>query len=348
MVNSESLVGEIEELKKKVEASAVPEQLRVSLEGDLLRLSRMITLGTFTAEYDSLSRYTDWAVNLPWVDRSKDNLDLKSAQEILEGNHYGMWKIKDRILEYLSVLSLNAGHSKVVSEVLCFVGLPGIGKTSVAASIAQALGRKFIRIPFGGIGEVAQLRGVPHYLPSSEPGQILKHLRRQGTKNPVILFDEVDRVAQESRSSIMGVLLELLDPEQNNQFLDYYLDFPFDLSEALFICSANNTRGIANAVLDRLDVIDMPSYTDDEKRIIGRDYLLPRVITLAGLTADQVKIDEDLWPKIIRPLGYDSGIRSLERTLTGICRKIARKVVAGEGRRFELKEDNLKEFLPSW
>ncbi len=348
MVNGDSIVIEIEELKRKVEASAVPPQLRVLLEGDLLRLSRMSTLGVFAAEYDSLCRYADWAVNLPWVNRSKDNLDLKSVQGILEKNHYGMRKIKDRILEYLSVLSLNAGAGKVVSEVLCFVGLPGIGKTSVAASIAQALGRQFIRIPFGGIGDVVQLRGTPHYLPSSEPGQILKHLRRQGTKNPVILLDEVDRVAEEGRSSIMGVLLELLDPEQNSQFLDYYLDFPFDLSEALFICSANNTRGIANAVLDRLEVIDMPSYTDDEKRIIGRDYLLPRVINRAGLTVDQVKIDETLWPRIIRPLGYDSGIRTLERTLEGICRKIARKVVAGEGSRFELNEDNLKEFLPTW
>jgi ATP-dependent Lon protease len=176
----------------------------------------------------------------------------------------------------------------------------------------------------------------------------MKNLRRFGTKNPVILLDEVDRVADTGRASIMGVLLELLDPEQNSQFVDYYIDFPFDLSEVMFICTANNTHGISNAVLDRLEVIEMPSYTDDEKRIIGRDYLLPRVMERTGLTQSQISISENLWPKIIRPLGYDSGIRTLERTLEGICRKVARKIVEGEGTAYELTESNIKEFLPTW
>ena len=348
MKDSSNLTAELDVLKDKVLHSQVPPQLRLQLESAVDRLSRMLSLGAFAAEYDSLARYVDWATILPWDKRSHDNLDIKSAQELLEKNHYGMWKIKDRLLEYLAVLSLTSGKKNLEAGVLCFVGLPGIGKTSIAASVATALGRQFVRIPFGGIGDVAQLRGLPRYLPSSEPGQILKNLRRCGTKNPVILFDEVDRVADAGRSSIMGVLLELLDPEQNSQFMDYFLDFPFDLSEVLFICTANNTHGISNAVLDRLEVIEMPSYTDDEKRIIGRDYLLPRVLERTGLSSDQLKIREDLWPKIIRPLGYDSGIRTLERTLEGVCRKVARKIVEGEGSVFELDESNIKEFLPSW
>lgn len=348
MENSQSLQVEIQSLKTRVDSSAVPVQLRLQLESSIERLSRMISLGSFTAEYDSLSRYIDWAVSLPWDKRSVDNLNLKTAQEVLEKNHYGMWKIKDRILEYLSVLNLNSAKRSLESNILCFVGLPGIGKTSISYSIAESLGRSFIRIPFGGIGEVASLRGTPHYLPSSEPGVIMKNLRRFGTKNPVILLDEVDRVADAGRASIMGVLLELLDPEQNSQFVDYYIDFPFDLSEVMFICTANNTHGISNAVLDRLEVIEMPSYTDDEKRIIGRDYLLPRVMERTGLTQSQISISENLWPKIIRPLGYDSGIRTLERTLEGICRKVARKIVEGEGTAYELTESNIKEFLPTW
>ncbi len=348
MENSQSLQVEIKSLKTRVDSSAVPVQLRLQLESSIERLSMMISLGSFTAEYDSLSRHIDWVVSLPWDKRSVDNLNLKTAQEVLERNHYGMWRIKDRILEYLSVLNLNSSNKSLESNILCFVGLPGIGKTSIASSIAQSMGRSFIRIPFGGIGEVASLRGTPHYLSSSEPGVIMKSLRRFGTKNPVILLDEVDRVADDSRASIMGVLLELLDPEQNGQFVDYYIDFPFDLSEVMFICTANNTHGISNAVLDRLEVIEMPSYTDDEKRIIGRDYLLPRVIARTGLTQSQINIGDNLWPKIIRPLGYDSGIRTLERTLEGICRKVARKIVEGEGSSYELTEGNIKEFLPTW
>lgn len=348
MEQSESLLVEVADLRKRIEVAEIPLELRLQLESSAARLSRMISLGTFSAEYDSLSRYIDWVVSLPWEKRSADNLDLKSGSEILEKNHYGMTKIKDRILEYLAVLNLSKGRKSQESPVLCFVGLPGIGKTSIAYSIAEALTRKFIRIPFGGIGDVAQLRGLPHYLPASEPGQIIKNLRRGGTKNPVVLLDEVDRTSEGGRSAIMGVLLELLDPEQNSQFVDYYIDYPFDLSEVLFICTANNTRGISNAILDRLEIIEMPSYTDEEKRIIGRDYLLPKVMERVGLTTDQLRIDEDLWPKVIRPLGFDSGIRSLERTLEGVCRKVARRLVEGEAKSFQLNGENIKEFLPTW
>lgn len=348
MEKIDSVLTEIAVLKTKIENVSMPPELRLQLNSAVERISRMVNLGTFSIEYDNLARYVDWVVSLPWDIRSTDNLSLKTAIEVLEKNHYGMWKVKDRIIEYISVLNMLSGKKSKEAAILCFVGLPGIGKTSIAYSIAESLGRKFVRIPFGGIGDVSQLRGTPHNLPSSEPGQIIKNLRRSGTKNPVILLDEIDRAAETNRSTIMGVLLELLDPEQNSQFVDYYVDYPFDLSEVLFICTGNNTRGISNAVLDRLEVIEMPSYTDDEKRIIGRDYLLPRVMQRTGINNAQLSIDEDLWPKIIRPLGFDSGIRTLERTLEGICRKAARKIVEGEGQSFVINDTNIKEFLPTW
>lgn len=336
----------INDLKLRLDTVTIPGELRLQLEVSLDRLSRFGNLVAFLAERDALSRYLDFVFSLPWNRRTEDNLDLGQAARVLERNHYGMEKIKERILEYLAVLNLTSFQSKRESPVLCFVGLPGVGKTSVASSIAEALGRKFIRIAFGGLGEVSQLRGLSYHTQSAEPGLILKSLQRVESKNPVILIDEVDRTAEGLRSSIMGVLLELLDPEQNGAFFDHYLDFPFDLSEAIFICTANNTRGISNAVLDRLEVIEMPSYNDEEKKVIGRDYLFPKIMKRNGLTAGELRIAEDLWPKIIRPLGYDSGIRTLERTLDSICRKTARKIVEREASSFLLDERNLKEFLP--
>jgi len=312
----------------------------------------------------------DWIVSLPWDKSSKETLDLKKAQAVLDKNHYGMQKVKDRVLEYLAVRKLTLESRELRGErgevvhgpraesraaVLCFVGLPGIGKTSVAYSIAEALGREFVRIAMGGMGSVEQLRGQARVFSDAEPGLIIKNLRRAGVNNSVLLLDEIDRVTETGWSGIMGVLLELLDPEQNAAFTDHYLDYPFNLSEVLFLCSANNTRNISNAVLDRLEIIEMPSYTDEEKLHIGRDYLLPRTLEDCGLKPGQLVIEEELWPKIIRPLGYDAGIRTLDRTLHGICRKAARKIVEarlparqGEGKKFILTSENIKEFLPSW
>jgi len=359
----EFLFKEVEELNKKVEAAILPPELKSRAERMIERLNRMAKLGGYSAEYESISRYVDWIVSLPWNKSSKEVLDLKRAQEVLDKNHYGMKKVKDRILEYLAVRKLTlksrelraerreVGHGPQAESraaVLCFVGLPGIGKTSVAYSIAEALGRKFVRIAMGGMGSVEQLRGQSRVFPDAEPGLIIKNLRRAGANNPVLLLDEIDRVTEQGWSGIMGVLLELLDPEQNPAFVDHYIDFPFNLSKVLFLCSANNTRNISNAVLDRLEIIEMPSYTDEEKLHIGRDYLLPRTLKECGLKPDQVVIKDELWPKIIRPLGYDAGIRTLDRTLHGICRKVARKIVEGEGKKFVLTPDNIKEFLPNW
>lgn len=348
---SKGATEEILVLREKLAKVVLPPELRQRVERALNRLARMETASSFLLEYDLLSRYVDWVTSLPWSEESQDNLDLAAALKILEKNHYGMKKIKDRILEYISVLALTAGQkTKQHASVLCFIGLPGLGKTSVASSIAEALGRVFVRIPMGGLGEVSQLRGLPRYLPSAEPGQVVRGLCRAGFRNPVLLFDEIDRVAEEGRSAVMGALLEILDPEQNSAFTDYFIDFPFDLSETLFLCSANNTRGIANAVMDRLEIIEMPAYTDEEKMVIGRDYILPKALEEYGLKKGQLEIGGDLWPRIIRPLGYDAGIRTLNRTIQGICRKVARKIVESgqKEQKFVLTEESIKDFLPTW
>jgi len=344
------LTVEVLNLKKQVDSVYLPEDLRKKVLAMLQRLGRIATLGGYSQEYEQVARYIDWIVHLPWNKKSKDILDLSYAKKVLDKNHYGLAEIKERILEYLAVLKLKKeeGLSITRAPILLFVGLVGTGKTTLAYSIAEALGRKFVRLPFGGMGDALQLRGQSRSYPEAEPGQIIKGLRRAGTKNPVILLDEIDRVADKARSEIMGVLIELLDPEQNSAFVDHYIDYPFDLSEVLFVATCNNTTNISPAVLDRLEAIRMPSYTDEEKIIIGRDYIFPKAIRECGLKKENVVIADDVWPKIVRPLGFDAGTRTLERTIYGICRKIAKMVVEGKGEKFHLTLENIKEFLPGW
>ncbi|MGB9707103.1 MAG: AAA family ATPase [Microgenomates group bacterium] len=346
------LFKEISKLEKKVNLVSLPPELKERALEMIARLSRMARLGEYSLEYEKTASYIDWITSLPWAKRSEDILDLKHAKEILDKNHYDLEEVKERILEYLAVLKLQsrkAGEFQVVrAPILCFVGLVGTGKTTLAYSIAEALGRKFARIPLGGMGDPLDLRGQSRLRPDAEPGLVIKALRRAGTKNPVILLDEIDRVTEEGRSSIMGVLVELLDPQQNFAFRDHFLDYPFDLSEVLFIATCNNTTNISVAVMDRLEPIQMPSYTDEEKITIGKDYILPRTMKEMGLEKEQITIAPDVWPKIVRPLGYDAGIRTLERTINGICRKVAKMIVEGKGRQFYISTENMKEFLPSW
>ncbi|KKP87220.1 MAG: Lon protease [Candidatus Roizmanbacteria bacterium GW2011_GWA2_35_8] len=259
-----------------------------------------------------------------------------------------MGKIKERVIEYLSILLLQ--KAKNVDKLfhapnLFFVGLAGTGKTTFAKSVAESLGRKFVRIPFGGLSSALDLRGQSKISPEAEPGMIMRAIRRAGVRNPVILLDELDRITPESRAAIMGVLIELLDPGQNANFADYFIDYPFDLSQVLFIATANNTNSISTAVMDRLEVIQMPSYTDEEKINIAKNYVFPKYVTEAGLTADNIKIEDSLWEKITRPLGFDAGIRSLERTIEGIVRKVAYKIVSAQGQTFTINESNIKEYL---
>lgn len=348
---------ETSQLGGKIQKSVLPTDLAQELLVRLERLERFAGQPAFFPEVDRLTRYIEFVTLLPWQKRSEDVLDLEQARKILDKNHYGLVQIKERILEYLAVLKLKKEKGESDGEgiqkfmrapILCFVGLVGTGKTTIAYSIAEAMGRKFYRIPFGGMGEAGTLRGYSRFYPESSPGEIMKALARVGTKNPVILLDEIDRVTDEGRASIMGVLVELLDPEQNMAFLDHYVDYPFDLSQVLFITTANNTTQISPAVLDRLEPIAMPSYADEEKIAIGRDFVLPRTIKEAGIPDGALVIDDSVWPQIVRPLGFDAGIRTLERTINGVVRKVAKLIVEGKGERFVLTSQNIKDFLPTW
>ncbi|TSC65884.1 MAG: Uncharacterized protein CEO21_309, partial [Microgenomates group bacterium Gr01-1014_80] len=302
-------------LKQKITDAHLPQKV----EEKLFNLIRFPGTG---AEYEKLMAFVEFVIGLPFNKSSQDILDLVRAKQILDKNHYGLSVVKDRILEYLAVMMLNKRNNPELVEghapILLFVGLVGTGKTSIAYSIAESLGRPIIRIPFGGMGDPLQLRGQSRVRPDAEPGQIMKALKNTAVNNPVILLDEIDRVAEEGRVDIMGVLVELLDPAQNHAFADHYLDFPFDLSKVLFIATANNTGNIATAVMDRLEPIQMPAYSDEEKMTIGKNYLLPKAIAEAGLQPGQITVDEGVWPAIIRPLGFDAGIRSLNRTLEGL------------------------------
>ncbi|OGG13641.1 hypothetical protein A2773_06220 [Candidatus Gottesmanbacteria bacterium RIFCSPHIGHO2_01_FULL_39_10] len=346
---SDTSTDEIKVLEEKIHSATLPPDLRQKAVSMISRASLGFKYGGYFTGFDQVANYIDWIVSLPWDKRVEDNLDLAHAKSLLEKNHYGLKEIKDRILEYLSVMKLTRAESKFMrAPILCFVGLVGTGKTTIAYSIAEAMGRPFIRIPFGGMGSALDLRGESRIHADAEVGLVMKALRRAKYKNPVILLDELDRVAEHARADIMGVLVELLDPEQNMAFVDHFIDYPFDLSEVLFIATANNTGNISTAVLDRLEPIQMPSYTDEEKVIIGKSYVFPKIIKESGLTPQILTIDDNVWPQIVRPLGFDSGIRTLERTINGICRKVARNLVEGKGASFHLTSSNIKEFLPSW
>lgn len=349
-----TLLEENQTLIGKVDASTIPANLKGDLHDSLKRLNRAMQFGGYQAEYEATAKYINWLLALPWEARSADKLDLKEAKTALDASHYSLEKIKERIVEYLAVLKLQSQQSQssnikmARSPVLCFVGLPGSGKTSFAAAMATALGRRFIRIPMGGMSNALVLRGQPRGYPEAEPGLLMKGMRRVGTKNPVILLDEIDSTAEGVTSDIMGVLLELLDPEQNAAFTDYYIDYPFDLSEVLFVCSANKVGNISSAVMDRMEVIIMPRYTDEDKIHIARDYLFPRELKVVGLPAEVVKFDPNVWASVIKPFGYEVDIRNLERTINGILRKVARRYVEGSLQQVTIDSTNLHDFLPEW
>jgi ATP-dependent Lon protease len=355
MDTAQSFDAQIQKLEEKIKTSNFPPDLLEKISGmmALLKASLKGNSGTFLS-YESVSRYIDWVASLPFNKETEDLLDLNKAKEMLDKNHYGLDSVKNRILEYLAAIILgiqNGTKDKVMrAPILCLIGLVGTGKTTLARSIAESLGRKFERIPFGGMGDARALRGQSRAFADAEPGLIIKKLVTTQSKNSVILLDELDRVTDSARADIMGVLVELLDPEQNKAFTDHYIDYPFDLSHTLFIATANNTTNISTAVLDRLEVVQMPSYTDDEKTVIAKSYLFPKIRANTGLSETQLAIDDSLWPNIIRPLGFDSGIRSLERTIEGVCRKVARLIVEGKTPKestYKITAENYKQFLPS-
>lgn len=351
MESTLTIVDAIAKLKAKAEGVNLPDGLQTKLEEIFAQLEvNSHSESTFWTYFQSASKYLDWVISLPWSTRSQDILDLRFASEKLNENHYGLDDVKERILEYISVLALQKNrHPDQIyrAPILLFTGLVGTGKTTMAKSIADVMGRKLIRIPFGGLGDPLYLRGQSRLHPEAEPGAIIRALSQCQTKNPVILLDEIDRVADDALNTIMGVLVELLDPEQNARFTDHYLDYPFDLSEAFFVATCNNTTRIATAVMDRLEVIQMPSYTDEEKIAIGRDYILPKALVESGLTTSELKINDNVWINIVRPLGFDAGVRTLKRNIEGLCRKTAALILTGT-KQIVVDESNIKKFIPQW
>ncbi len=346
-----TIAAAIEKLKNKVAGSKLPPGLQEKI-GDIFAQLEVNanSESTFWSYYQSDSKYLDWVTSLPWDTRSQDILDIRFAKEQLDKNHYGLDEVKQRILEYISVLALQKSRNpgeKLRAPILLFTGLVGTGKTTMATSIAEVMGRKLIRVPFGGLGDPLYLRGQSRLHPEAEPGIIIRSLAQCQTKNPVILLDEIDRVADDALNTIMGVLVELLDPEQNSRFTDHYIDYPFDLSEAFFVATCNNTSRIATAVMDRLETIQMPSYTDDEKIAIGKDYILPKAIKESGISPEELKITDSVWINIVRPLGFDAGVRTLKRNIEALCRKAAAIILSGQ-KQIIINEDNIKNFIPQW
>lgn len=332
--------GNLENLKQKIQQANLPSEVSEKLD-NLLKFPGQ------GVERERLLSYIEFVLKIPFNKNSQDILDLARAKQILDKNHFGLTLVKNRILEYLSVLILRQKNSTTEGHapILAFVGLVGTGKTSLAYSIAESLGRQIVRIPFGGLGDTKLLRGESRANPDAQPSQIIKSLVSSGVANPVILLDEIDRVAEESRVDIMGVLVELLDPAQNHSFVDHFLDFPFDLSKVLFVTTANNTGNIATAVMDRIEPITMPSYTDQEKMTIGERFLLPKAIQEAGLDPKQIEVDSSVWSSVLRPLGFDAGIRSLNRNIEAIVRKVARAVVEGKPGPFKIDSSNIGEYI---
>ncbi len=334
--------SEIEELRARIEEAEMPGATRGKAMHELDRLSKMPVM---SAEATVVRTYIDWLVSLPWSMLSPDKLDIRRAEKILEEDHYGLEKVKERILEFLAVRKLASGKMK--GQVLCFVGPPGVGKTSLGKSVARALERKFVSMSLGGMRDEAEIRGHRRTYVGAMPGRIIQKIRQSGVRNPVLLMDEIDKMGQDFRGDPSAALLEVLDPEQNAGFTDHFLEVPFDLSDVIFITTANVTHSIPRPLLDRMEVIKIPGYVWQEKTRIAKRHLLPRILTEHGLSPKQVRITPKALESIISEYTREAGVRGLERELSTICRKIARRFVekGEESISVSVGAKDLKEFL---
>jgi ATP-dependent Lon protease len=331
--------AETNELRQKIEEAQMPEDVRKAADRELDRLSKVPQA---SPEYSVIRTYLDWLVQLPWGKETSDHLDIAQARKILDEDHYDLEKIKDRIIEYLAVGKLK---NRLTGPILCFVGPPGVGKTSLGQSIARAMGRKFVRLSVGGVRDEAEIRGHRRTYIGSMPGTIIRAIRDAGTRNPVMMIDEIDKVGADFRGDPQSALLEVLDPEQNNTFRDHYLDLPFDLSQVLFVCTANTLDTISGPLRDRMEIIQLSGYTELEKVQIAKRYLIPKQRKANGLKETQAQINDAALRLVISDYTREAGVRNLEREIGTVFRKIARQIAEKPRYKGRVKPENLHEFL---
>lgn len=354
---------DIRNLLIKVASHDIPYDLQKRSIEMIVRLYYTARQGGYSTEFEIVYRYIDWIIKIPWGVFTKDQVDLKQIEETLNKSHYGLKKVKTKILTYIGALKMqwalqqknadNQGQSvqnqQVLSNipVLLFVGLQGLGKTTIAKSIAKSLGRNFQKISFAAFGDILQLRGKPKSYPDAEPGIIVKALINAKSMNPVLLLDELDKASGKEglRNDIYAALLEIFDPAQNTHFVDKYIDYPIDLSKIFFIATANTTGTLPSALLDRVELVHFTSYSDEEKIVIGKNYIYPNVLKQVGLTAEQLKITDEAWPYIVRPMGFDAGIRQLNRVLMNVGRKVAYEILTNKVKSVTITPDNVKQYL---
>lgn len=337
---SDEKTEEASEFREKLKKAKPPKEVAEKIEKEINRFEKMPPMA---AESAVIRNYLEWMLELPWSEKTKDKLEIKAAEKILNEDHYGLEKIKERILEYLAVRKLAGKESQ--TTILCFLGPPGVGKTSLARSIAKALNRKFVRMSLGGVGDEAEIRGHRRTYVAAMPGRIVQGIKQAGSRNPVFLLDEIDKLSSDFRGNPAAALLEVLDPEQNKNFQDHYLEVPFDLSDVFFVCTANMAHTIPRPLLDRMEIIQLSGYTDDEKLSIAEKYILPKQLKKHGLTPKQIEIPSSSLRQMIRGYTREAGVRELERVVSNLFRKTAKQVVEKPKATVKVTEKNLKEFL---
>jgi len=337
--DKEGRAGEIEELRKQLAELTAPDRVKEKIEKEIERLEKMPTT---SAEGNVVRTYIDWLMALPWTKRTEDNLDIKNAEKVLDEDHYGLEKAKERVLEYLAVQKL---VERLKGPILCLVGPPGVGKTSLARSVARALGREFVRISLGGVRDEAEIRGHRRTYVGAMPGRVIQGMKTAGTVNPVFLLDEIDKMANDFRGDPAAALLEVLDPNQNDTFSDHYIEEPYNLSSVMFITTANAMHNIPRPLLDRMEMLYIPGYTEIEKLKIAEKYLLPKQMEDHGLSKDQLEVDEAALLEVVRLYTREAGVRNLNRMMETICRKAAKIIVGGEKKKVTVTPETLEELM---